>query len=92
MAIIPADLLDGLSDRLRELLAHDYRQRWDNKAIDIRPLVTPARWMHYITKHVAQTTARLSKGRPEEVSPYYASRIARAAGRELHEEIRQLAA
>lgn len=89
VAIIPADRLEGLSERLREALAHDYRQRGDNRAIDIRPLVTPARWMHYITKQVAQTTARLSKGRPEEVSPYYACRIARAAGRELYEKIRQ---
>lgn len=91
VAIIPADLLEGLPERLRELLAHDYRQRGDNRAIDIRPLVTPARWMHYITKQVVQTTARLSKGRPGEVSPYYASRVARAAGRGLHSEIRQFA-
>lgn len=92
VAIIPAELLDGLSERLREALAHDYRQRGDNRAIDIRSLVTPVRWMHYITKQIAQTTARLSQGRPEEISPYYASRIARAAGRELYEEIRQLTA
>lgn len=92
VAIIPADQVEPLSERLRELLAHDYRRRGDNKAIDIRPLRTPAKWMNYSTKQIAQTTAKLSDGRPEEVSPYYACRIARAAGQELHEEIRQLTA
>jgi len=95
-AIIPADLLEELTreplggdgkrqpSKLRLALAKDYRQRWDNLAIDIQPLRTPGAWATYITKEIDVTTHRL-KGR----SPYYASRSARAAGRELYEGIRR---
>lgn len=83
-AIIPADLLTDLSERLREAMAQDYRQRWDNKAVDIQPLRTPGAWASYITKEIDVTTRRL-KGR----SPCYASQSAKAAGRELYEGIRQ---
>lgn len=70
--------------RLRAAMAQDYRQRGNNKAIDIQPLRTPGAWATYITKEIGVTTHRL-KGR----SPYYASRSARTAGRELYEGIRQ---
>lgn len=95
-AIITADLLEDLTreltgtdgepepSKLREALALDYRQRFNNRAIDIQPLRTPGAWGTYITKEIDVTTHRL-KGR----SPYYASRSARAAGRELYEGIRQ---
>lgn len=83
-AIIPADLLTDLPERLREAMAQDYRQRYKNRAIDIQPLRTPGAWATYITKEIDVTTHRL-KGR----SPYYASRSARTAGRELYEGIRR---
>lgn len=95
-AIIPADLLKELTrepidakgkrqpSKLRLALAQDYRQRGNNKAIDIQPLRTPGAWATYITKEVDVTTHRL-KGR----SPSYASQSAKTAGRELYEGIRQ---
>lgn len=95
-AIIPADLLEELTrepigadgepepSKLREALALDYRQRFKNRAIDVQPLRTPGAWATYITKEVDVTAHRL-KGR----SPCYASQSAKAAGRELHQGIRQ---
>lgn len=61
-----------------------YRQRYDNKAIDIQPARRAGGWYQYITKEIDATVHYL-KTRPD-----YASRGAVQAGRALYEEIRCL--
>lgn len=93
VAIIPADLLDELTSKLRAALApppcsdatppvRGYRQRYSNKAIDIRPVRTAGGWFQYITKEI-DFTAHALNARPD-----YASRSASKAGKELYETIR----
>nr|WP_322940822.1 hypothetical protein [Pseudomonas sp. s4] len=59
-----------------------YRQRYDNKAIDIQPTRTASGWFQYITKEI-DFTAQALGSRPD-----YASRSASKAGRLLYEAIR----
>lgn len=59
-----------------------YRQRYNNKAIDIQPVRTAGSWFQYITKEV-DFTAHALNARPD-----YASRSASKAGNELYETIR----
>lgn len=60
-----------------------YRQRYNNKAIDIRPVKTAGAWFQYITKEIDFTAHRLS------ARPDYASRSAIQAGKALYESIRE---
>lgn len=60
-----------------------YRQRYNNKAIDIQPVRTAGSWLQYITKEVEFTAHRLG------VRPDYASRSAIQAGKVLYENIRE---
>ena len=87
---------DGQSrpSKLRALLApprcndakapvRGYRQRYNNKAIDIEPVRTAGGWFQYITKE-ADFTAHSLSARPD-----YASRSAIQAGKALYESIRK---
>lgn len=60
-----------------------YRQRWNNKAIDIAPARTPGGWFQYITKEVDFTSHDLA------ARPDYASRSAIQAGKAQYESIRE---
>ena len=79
--------------KLREVLApppckdatppvRGYRQRYDNKAIDVQPVRTAGGWFQYITKEVYFTAHDLG------ARPDYASRSAIQAGKALYESIR----
>lgn len=58
-----------------------YRQRYNNKAIDIQPVRTAGGWFQYIIKEIDFTAHRLS------ARPDYASRSAIRAGKALYESI-----
>lgn len=60
-----------------------YRQRWNNKAIDIAPTRTPGGWFQYITKEIDFTAHDLA------ARPDYASRSAIQAGKAQYESIRE---
>lgn len=82
-----------MPSKLREVLApppckdstppiRGYRQRYDNKAIDVQPIRTAGGWFQYITKEVYFTAHDLG------ARPDYASRSAIQAGKALYESIR----
>lgn len=60
-----------------------YRQRYNNKAIDIRPAKTAGGWFQYITKEIDFTAHDLG------ARPDYASRSAAQAGKALYESIQE---
>lgn len=90
VACIPESVSD---DAIRTLLAprqnlaasspiKGYRQRGNNKAIDISDLATPGGWLCYSIKEIDATACLLRS------DPAYASRSATQAGRKLYESMR----
>ena len=94
VACIPAGMIE---DDIRAVLAPEptkpsliaqtpnpvrgYRQRYENKAIDMQPIRTPGAWAGYCNKEYLATARKLR------AAPDYASHTARRAGKELYEEV-----